>query len=156
MTSRPADRAGGDEAVGDLDPAVLAADLRVALMRAARRIRGEKADLDLSDGQLSVLAVLHRTGPLTNRELADFEHVQPPSMTRTLACLEERALVTRTPHPADGRQLLVTLTEDGRATVLDTRRRRDAWLTRRLDQLDPDERAVLARAGAILRRIADS
>ena len=138
------------------DPAVLAAELRVSLMRAVRRIRAEKADFDLSDGQLSVLAVLHRTGPLTNRELADFEHVQPPSMTRTIACLQERGLVERTSHPADGRQVLVAATEAGRATAQDTRRRREAWLARRLAQLDPTEREVLARAGLILSRIADS
>jgi DNA-binding MarR family transcriptional regulator len=153
MTDQSPDADDADEPG---DPAALAAELRVSLMRAVRRIRAEKADLDLSDGQLAVLAVLHRSGPLTNRELADFEHVQPPSMTRTVACLEERGLVARTSHPADGRQILVAATEAGRATAQDTRRRREAWLARRLEQLDPAERDLLARAGLILSRIADS
>jgi len=134
----------------------LAADLRVSLMRSVRRLRAEKSDADLSDGQYSVLALIDRNGPLTNRDLAEFERVQPPSMTRTVGCLTDRGLVTRTPHPHDGRQQLVALTDAGRATVTETRRRRDAWLARRLAQLDPAERDVLAQASLILRRIADS
>jgi DNA-binding MarR family transcriptional regulator len=77
-------------------------------------------------------------------------------MTRTVAALAELGLVTRTEHPADRRQVLVALTESGAATVRETRRRRDAWLARRLAALTPTERDVLARAAEILRRIADS
>ncbi len=162
MTDRPSPPvtgtpAGSDDPVpGAHEAPVLAAELRLSLMRAVRRIRAEKADLDLSDGQLSVLAVLHARGALTNRELADFEHVRPPSMTRTVACLEERGLVARAGHPQDGRQVLVSATEAGRAMALDTRRRREAWLARQLEQLDPAERELLARAGTVLRRIADA
>ncbi len=137
-------------------PSPLAADLRVALMRTVRRLRVEKDDADLSDGQYSVLALLDRHGAATPRELADLERVQPPSMTRTLAGLTDLGLVTRTADPADGRQVIVQLTEAGRSTVHATRRRRDAWLARRLADLTPEERETLARAGAILRRIADS
>ena len=137
-------------------PAVLAAELRVALMRAVRRLRAEKSDADLTDGQYSVLAVLDRLGPKTPGEIAAIERVQPPSMTRTVAALAELGLVTRTEHPADRRQVLVALTESGTATVRETRRRRDAWLARRLAELTPAERDVLARSTEILRRIADS
>ncbi len=125
-------------------------------MRATRRLRAEKSDADLSDAQYAVLAVLDRQGPTTPRDLAAHERVQPPSMTRTVACLLDRGLVTRTDHPADGRQVLVALSDAGRATVRETRRRRDAWLARRLSQLTPGERATLADASEILRRIADS
>jgi DNA-binding MarR family transcriptional regulator len=77
-------------------------------------------------------------------------------MTRTVAALAELGLVTRTEHPADRRQVLVALTPAGTATVRETRRRRDAWLARRLAALTPAEREDLARAAEILRRIADS
>jgi DNA-binding MarR family transcriptional regulator len=137
-------------------PAVLAAELRVALMKAVRRLRAEKSDADLTDGQYSVLAVLDRLGPRTPGEIAAHERVQPPSMTRTVAALAELGLVTRTEHPVDRRQVLVALTQTGTATVRETRRRRDAWLARRLAALTPTERDVLARAAEILRRIADS
>jgi DNA-binding MarR family transcriptional regulator len=125
-------------------------------MRVARRLRAEKSDQELTDGQFSVLAVLDRNGPLTPRALAEYERVQPPSMTRTLAGLLARGLVDRAGDPADRRQVIVRLTEPGVLAVRETRRRRDAWLARRLADLDPNERAVLAEASEILRRIADS
>jgi DNA-binding MarR family transcriptional regulator len=136
--------------------AALATELRIGLMRATRRLRAEKSDADLSDGQLSVLALLEREGPSTPREIAQHERVQPPSMTRTLTALLDLGLVTRTEHPADRRQVLVAVTEQGAATVRETRRRRDAWLTRRLAALTTEEREVLARATQILKEIADS
>jgi DNA-binding MarR family transcriptional regulator len=137
-------------------PGALAADLRISLMRTVRRLRAEKSDQDLSDGQYAVLAYLDRVGTATPRSLAEYERVQPPSMTRTLASLAEAGLVAREGHPDDGRQVIVRLTPQGRATVRETRRRRDAWLARRLADLEPAERQVLADATHLLRRIADT
>ena len=134
----------------------LAADLRVAIGRTARRIRTEKSDLDLSDTQLSVLFLLDRGGATTPGELAEHERVQPPSMTKVINALADRGLVQRSDHPDDRRQVLVAVTEAGRSEVRETRRRRDAWLARRLADLTPDERATLAAAGTLLSRIAAS
>jgi DNA-binding MarR family transcriptional regulator len=83
-------------------------------------------------------------------ELAARERVQPPSMTRTVNCLEEGGYVTRRPHETDGRQILVALTDLGRETLLADRDRRDAWLTVQLAQLTAEERAVLRAAAPIL------
>jgi DNA-binding MarR family transcriptional regulator len=69
-------------------------------------------------------------------------------------CLEEDDYVVRRPHETDGRQVLVTLTEKGRATLLADRARRDAWLATRLRELPADERAVLRQAAPILERLA--
>jgi DNA-binding MarR family transcriptional regulator len=133
----------------------LAVELRMAIMRTSRRLRQEVRDADdVTPGQATVLAVLERHGPSTPRELADHEKVQPPSMTRTLAALEARGLISRTEHPTDRRQVLVALNQDGVAVVRDIRRRRDAWLARRLARLSPAERATLAQAAAILNRIS--
>ncbi|WP_088285612.1 MarR family winged helix-turn-helix transcriptional regulator [Kineosporia sp. A_224] len=137
-------------------PAGLAAELRPALMRTVRRIRAEKADADLTEAQYSVLALLDREGPQSPRALAAYERVQPPSMTRTVAALADLGLVTRSEHPDDGRQVVVALTAAGTATIRETRRRRDAWLARRLAELTPAERETLAAASEILRRIAAS
>ncbi|MFZ5870501.1 MAG: MarR family winged helix-turn-helix transcriptional regulator [Actinomycetota bacterium] len=134
-------------------PAALAADLRVALMRSVRRLRQEKSSESITDGQYSVLAWLEKHGPMTPRELADHEHVQPPSMTRTVNALVDAGLVTRADHPEDGRQVLVAVTEAGAREVRETRKRRDAWLAKRLAELTPEEREVLARAAEILRRV---
>jgi DNA-binding MarR family transcriptional regulator len=132
----------------------LAAELRVSLMRVVRRLRAEKSDQDLTDTQYAVLAVLDRYGPMSPGELAERERVQPPSMTRIVAALAELGLVTRTAHPLDRRQVVVTLAPEGAAVVRETRRRRDAWLALRLAELTPAEREILAEASEILRRVA--
>ncbi len=134
----------------------VASSLRIAVMRLARRLRAERADTSLSLSQLAAMATLSRHQPMTPGELAAHEKVQPPSMTRILAALEERGLVTRTPHPTDGRQSLLSMSEDGQALLDDDRRRRDAWLARRLAELDVHDRDVLRSAAALLDRLASS
>lgn len=133
--------------------ASLAADLRVALVRSVRRMRAERSSDDITDGQYSVLARLDCDGPQTPRYLADHDHVQPPSMTRIVNGLEDMGMVTRAPHPEDGRQVLVDITPAGRAEVRETRRRRNAWLAQQLEGLTPRERDVLGQASEILRRV---
>jgi DNA-binding MarR family transcriptional regulator len=133
--------------------AELASAMRVSVMRLSRRLRSERADHALTLTQVSALATLDRHGPLTPRELADHEKVQPPSMTRTLAYLEERGLITRTPHETDGRQHLVSLTADATALLKEDRRRRDAWLAQRLAELTQEERDLLRAAVPLLDRI---
>ncbi|WP_432491088.1 MarR family winged helix-turn-helix transcriptional regulator [Kineococcus gypseus] len=133
----------------------LAVDLRVALLRAARRLRSQKSVEDLTDGQFSVLAHLHVHGPGTPGELAEAEHVRPPSMTRTLAALVAAGYVERSGHPDDGRQVLVGLTAAGRAAVEETRARRSAWLGERLAGLDEQELATLEAAARLLRSVVE-
>jgi DNA-binding MarR family transcriptional regulator len=136
--------------------AELASTMRVSVMRLSRRLRTERADHDLTLTQTSALAALDRHGPLTPRELADHEHVQPPSLTRTLAALEEQGLITRTPHATDGRQHLVALTTEAKALLKEDRRRRDAWLSRRLAELTQEERDLLRAAAPLLDRLTSA
>ena len=133
----------------------LASTLRLSVMRLARRLRSMRADTSLTLSQLATLATLDRHGPLTPGELAAHEKVQPPSMTRLLAVLESTGLVTRTAHPTDGRQVVMSLSAAGQAMLREDRRRRDAWLAQRLRTLDAEEVAVLGRAAAILDRLAN-
>jgi DNA-binding MarR family transcriptional regulator len=135
----------------------LASELRVSVARLSRRLRGERdPQTELSVGQLSVLGALFRNGDSTIGELAAAEGVQPPSMTRTVNCLEEDGYVVRTPHATDGRQVVVRLAEKGSTTLAADRRRREAWLAQRLRELTPDERAVLRSAAPILQRLASA
>lgn len=133
----------------------LASELRISVMRLRRRLAAERQPgNELSTGSMAVLGALYRKGDLAVGELAAHERVQPPSMTRTVSCLEEDGYVARRPHETDRRQVLVCLTDLGRETLLADRRRREAWLARRLHDLDPEERAVLRAAAPILERIA--
>ena len=135
----------------------LASQLRLSVMRLRRRLVTERdPDNELSLNTMAVLGSLHRHGALTVGELATLERVQPPSMTRTVTCLEELGHVSRRKHETDGRQVVVELTDTGRETVLADRQRRDAWLARRLSELTPHERAVLREAAPILERLSSS
>ena len=134
----------------------VASALRLAVMRLARRLRGERSDSSLSISQIAALSTLERSGPLTPRELAAAERVQPPSMTRIASSLEAAGLVTRTDHPSDGRQVLLAASPTGVALVREDRRRRDAWLAQRLHGLPADDLEVLRRAAVVLERLAGS
>ena len=133
----------------------LASALRVCIARLSRRLRTERDPAnELSVGQLSVLGDLFRNGSCSVGELAAHERVQPPSMTRTVNCLEEGGYVVRRPHETDGRQVVVTLAPKGEQTLATDRRRRDAWLAQRLRELTPEERSTLRKAAPILERLA--
>ena len=137
----------------------LATALRISVSRLARRLRVERQAeglASLSDTQLAALAVLESHAAMTPGELADHEKVQPPSMTRVIAVLEERHLVMRAPHLTDRRQVMLTVTEAGRTLVLQARRRRDAWLAKRLKELSPEERAVLRAAAPVLEKLSQA
>jgi DNA-binding MarR family transcriptional regulator len=134
----------------------LASELRVSLMRLTRRLRQQRDDEGLTLTQLSVLGTLDRHGSMTLGELAAYEKVQPPSMTRTAAALEGRGLVTRLPHAGDKRQVLVQISSAGLTLLHEDRRRREAWLAGRLEQLTADERALLQAVAPLLDRLAQS
>lgn len=132
----------------------LATNLRIATLRLSRRLRSENVSA-CTESQYGVLACLHHLGPMSPGDLAEHERVQAPSMTRTVAALEEAGLVARSKHPSDGRQVVVTLTDAGRDVVCETKRRRNAWLNKGLAKLTPEEREVVGRAAEILRRMTE-
>lgn len=134
----------------------LSIELRSAVLLLARRIRQERSDEQTTHSEYSVLALLQHHGPLTPGGLAEYEQVQPPSMTRTLGNLEKKGFIERAEHPGDRRQVVVEVTTPGEAVVNETRRRRDAWLAPRLAALDPQQRATLAEAAQIMRTMINA
>jgi DNA-binding MarR family transcriptional regulator len=139
----------------------LATALRISVSRLARRLRVERlmpelAEPALSDTQLAALATLERHGAMSPGDLAEHEKVQPPSMTRVIAALVDWKLVTRAPHPTDRRQVILSVTPEGRSLVQKVRRRKEAWLARKLAELSPQERATLREAAPILEKLSQS
>jgi DNA-binding MarR family transcriptional regulator len=139
----------------------LATALRISVSRLARRLRAQRTssgltEAVLSETQLAALSALEKHQAMTPGELAEHEKVQPPSMTRVIAVLEERNLVLRTPHPTDRRQAILTVTDEGRALVQRVRRRKDVWLARHLAELTAAERATLRAAVPILEKLSQS
>jgi DNA-binding MarR family transcriptional regulator len=145
-------------AASDPDPADpgLSAALRISVMRLSRRMRQERDDVGLSATHVAALATLERHGPMPLGELAAREKVAPPSMTRVVSRLSSGGLVDRQVRPGDRRQVLVTITDRGRALLAADRRRRDEWLSARLRELEAAEIEALNRVIPILERLAGS
>jgi DNA-binding MarR family transcriptional regulator len=137
-----------------LDTAALAHDLRLAVMRFSRRLRNERVDTSVTLTHLAALSTLKRHGPMSPGELAAHERVQPPSMTRVVVALEGRGLVTRTPHPTDGRQVVIGLTDAAETLLTEEARAREAWLSSQLQMLTPEKRVTLREAAAIMEELA--
>jgi DNA-binding MarR family transcriptional regulator len=131
-----------------------AAHLRLVITRTARRMRQE-AGAELRASSASALTTVELHGPLTPSELADIEQVKRPTATRILRGLEEEGLVQRTPDPTDGRSALISLTTEGRERLRRLRKRKNAYLARRMRDLEPSEVATLERAAEILERLIE-
>jgi DNA-binding MarR family transcriptional regulator len=132
----------------------LASRLRLAVVRLNRRLRAQRTSKSVTLTQYSAMSSLSKCGAMTPGELAAKEVVQPPSMTRVIAALEEVGYVSRRPHPTDGRQSIVELTDAGKAYVAAEISAREAWLDKRLAELSAAERNTLAKAAEIIDRMA--
>ncbi|MFE9424487.1 MarR family winged helix-turn-helix transcriptional regulator [Kitasatospora sp. NPDC006697] len=128
--------------------------LRSSVMRLARRLRHQHVEHSLSPTEMGVLGTLARCGSATPGELARREHVQPPSMTRIIAMLEEKGLVRRESHPQDRRQVVVSMTDQAAEILDESRRRRNAWLAELASQLTEEEWAAVREAAPALYKLA--
>jgi DNA-binding MarR family transcriptional regulator len=135
--------------------AELASLLRPSLLRLTRLIRNQRVDMSVTLTQLSAMATLKTRGPMSAGELACCERVQPPSMTKVLASLEEHGLVRRDPHPTDRRQAIIVLTQSGLELLDSERKSRDAWLSQRLSKLSIEERSLLRQVVPVLDKLAE-
>jgi DNA-binding MarR family transcriptional regulator len=132
----------------------LAARLRLAITRTARRLRQESGT-DMGPSQVAALATIERHGPLAPSELAERERIKRPTATRVLARLAEAGLVERIPDPADGRSAIVSVSSEGRALLRRLRQRKTAYLASRMRELPPGDREALARATEVLEAILE-
>ena len=132
----------------------LAARLRLCVTRLARKLRQE-AEPGITVSMLSALSSIERHGPLTMRELGEVEQVSAPTITRVVAALVDAGLVVREADPTDGRVTWTRLTSPGAKLLDRSRRRKEAYLVKRLRELDPRELDTLEQAAAILERLTE-
>lgn len=132
----------------------LPARLRLAITRLARRLRQESGS-GLSPSLTAALATIDRHGPLAPSELAELERVQRPTATRIVNGLDSAGLIAREPDPDDRRGVRVSVSPEGRALLRRLRKRKTAYLARRLEKLDPEELATLERAAVLLERLLE-
>ncbi|MCX5387069.1 MarR family winged helix-turn-helix transcriptional regulator [Streptomyces sp. NBC_00083] len=153
----PTDKAQDARGAGGTDdPGEVAATLRLAVGRIARKLRRTHAVGDTTLSEVSVLARLERDGPDSPGALAELERVRPQAMATTLAALEQRGLVNREPDPSDRRRVVMTVTEAGRTVILDRRSESVRGLAHAIeDELTPAERRQLVDALSLLERLAE-
>ena len=136
------------------DTAELAARLRLAVTRLARRLRQE-AEAGITPSMLSALSSAERQGPVTMGDLCAAEQVQPPTMTRIVAALVAAGLVVREADAQDGRVTWVKVTPEGRRLLERSRKRKEAFLARALRDLDPRDVTMLEAAAGVLERFTE-
>ena len=137
------------------DVAALASRLRLAVMRLSRRLRQQTPDA-ITPSQISALSVIEGSGPLTLGELAALERVQPPTITRTVAALEELGLVVREVDASDRRVARVSIAANGRKLLERSRSRKNVYLAQRLRGLSEEDLEVIERAATLLERMAEA
>jgi DNA-binding MarR family transcriptional regulator len=141
-------------AVASETSTLAARDLRVLVGRLRRKLREQDDENDLTASQMAVLGRILQDGPASTSDLAAAERVRPQSMAATVGALEERGMVVRTQDPTDGRRQLVSLNADGLGFVHVSRRAREEWLARALEERYTDaERAVIVEALELLGRL---
>lgn len=109
----------------------------------------------LSFTTLSVLDTLAVSGPKRLTELAKTEQISQPGLTQLVTRLERDGLVERRPDPADGRAVLVHITDSGRKIGQARHEDRGRHLIPLIAQLTPAERQAIAAALPALTRLAE-
>jgi DNA-binding MarR family transcriptional regulator len=145
-----------EEQPAEVEGADLGGQVRSAVGRLYRRFRSERPEGSLGDAALEVLTRLHKHGPQTLTELSEHDRVSPASMSQTVNRLTSAGYAVRARDHDDRRKILLSATAEGDELASATRAQRNAWLDQRLRALSAEDRAVIARATALLRRIADS
>jgi DNA-binding MarR family transcriptional regulator len=120
-----------------------------------RRLRTRRAPHGVSGSKLSILGWLARAqGALTASRLAELERLQPQSLTRIVAELDEAGLIHRRQDEADRRQLLIEITAQGHDLLAEDARRQNQWLAEAmLQKLTHAERDMLLIAARLLDRL---
>ncbi|KIZ15512.1 MarR family winged helix-turn-helix transcriptional regulator [Streptomyces natalensis] len=132
----------------------LATDLGATVALLMRQLRAASPQGELSPTQRAVLSRIDTDGPATIAALARAELVRPQSMRVTVGALEERGILSRSPHPTDGRQVVFSLTEEGRRTLTAIRQAKHNWLAVAIaERLTPEEQHTLTTATELLRRL---
>lgn len=103
-------------------------------------------DQPFSPSEAMTLLHLDEAGPLAQRDLTAALDLEKSTVSRLLDGLERRGLLQRSPHPAGGRQILLSLTSDGRQRVSTLRAARRERLERLLAAIPADDRADVVKA----------
>lgn len=76
-------------------------------------------------------------------------------MTRVIASLADLGFVARSAHPADGRQVLVSVSASGTELIEAERKASQEWLKDRLSHFNADQRRALLVAADLMSELVD-
>ena len=144
--------------MNDIDnPMEVARALHRSATLLARRLLATRAPDGLSPARLAVLGLLRRVGPSNATALATELRIQPQSLTRMLADLDQHGLITRRTAATDRRQSLIEITEAGLETFLrDIQGRREKLAQVLAATLTQAERGLLLLAAGLMERLTDA
>ncbi|MFC9883297.1 MarR family winged helix-turn-helix transcriptional regulator [Streptomyces libani] len=132
----------------------LATELSATVSLLMRQLRAASPQGELTPTQRAVIGRIDTGGEATIAALARAELVRPQSMRLTVGALEERGILVRSPHPTDGRQVVFSLTEEGRRMLALVRQAKHNWLAVAIaERLTAEERRTLATATELMRRL---
>lgn len=138
------------------DPALPSEDMLHAVLafyRLSRSLRNADLLRDLTLERLSTLSVVARREPVSISELSVAEDVTAPTISRTVAALQNQSLVRCVANRSDGRSVLVSSTAKGRATLQKGMLRTLEQIAELLTRLDEQELEALA---SVIRQARDS
>jgi DNA-binding MarR family transcriptional regulator len=139
------------------DPLDVAAALYLSIALFLRQLRRSPVQDELTPPEISALERLDRAGSATPGRLAAAEQITPQAMGATLAELTRRGLAERSPDPADGRRVVISLTEAGQRFVRNKRTARTEQLAKALsDRFTREELDVLRAAAPLIERLGES
>jgi DNA-binding MarR family transcriptional regulator len=134
----------------------LAGELRTEVHRLAYHLRTPATRSGITPTRLAALSALTRyPAGVRQGDLAELMGMSAPSMTRLVEIMLEAGWVDRLPDPEDQRALLVRLSPLGHKTLETLRDESAGQLSEELTELTGDERAALAAAVPVLRKLAD-
>ncbi|MCP9276650.1 MarR family winged helix-turn-helix transcriptional regulator [Mycolicibacterium arenosum] len=132
----------------------LAADLLSVVAR-INRLATQRVTMQLPFAQARLLSTIEDQGAARISDLAALDHCSQPTMTTQVRRLEDAGLVTRALDPADGRAVLISITDAGIAALAQVRTDRGAAIDPFLERLDDADRRTLADAIRVMRRLLD-
>jgi DNA-binding MarR family transcriptional regulator len=119
--------AGSAEPVGQLDDVRALSEQLPRLGRLIHALKAQQAE-NRDHAALILLYPLVKIGPLRQGALAELVHADPSTVSRHVASLVERRLVTRVADESDGRASRLVVTDAGLATLEQLRAEREAQI----------------------------
>ncbi len=101
------------------------------------------AEFKLRPVDFSVMSVIHHNPGITSRQLCATLNLLPPNLVGLIQSLETRGLVSRQPHPHDGRALGLHPTQEGRVVMVQAEQAASDLEIARTHRLTPAQRKTL-------------